>query len=184
MDRITLEVIGSALASIALLMGWDGGNGAWTGGSGSADRPCRAIGSGIIIADGVSSGALKRSVPSGWDVILSPTSPNHRGFPLRFPAAGLPRRPGAARRVAGGHCGATADQERRAPFTRESASGPTILAELLRRVFAIQVLVCERCGGPRRILGAVTEPHAVRRGLAALGLAAEPPPGIPVGARA
>jgi len=43
--------------------------------------------------------------------------------------------------------------------------------------FAIQVLVCERCGGPRRILGAVTEPHALRRVLAALGLAAEPPPG-------
>jgi len=53
-------------------------------------------------------------------------------------------------------------------------------ALLLRRVFAIQVLVCERCGGARRILGAVTEPHAVRRLLAALGLAAEPPPGRPV----
>ena len=50
-------------------------------------------------------------------------------------------------------------------------------ARLLRRVFAIEVLVCERCGGARRILGAVTEPHAVRRLLAALGLAAEPPPG-------
>jgi hypothetical protein len=47
-------------------------------------------------------------------------------------------------------------------------------------VFAIQVLVCARCGGPRRILGAVTGPHAVRRRLAALGLAAEPPPGRPV----
>jgi len=53
-------------------------------------------------------------------------------------------------------------------------------ARLLRRVFAIQVLVCERCGGPRRILGAVTKPHAVRRVLAALGLAAKPPPGRPV----
>jgi hypothetical protein len=30
--------------------------------------------------------------------------------------------------------------------------------------------------------GAVTEPHAVRRLLAALGLAAEPPPGTPVSA--
>jgi len=55
-------------------------------------------------------------------------------------------------------------------------------ARLLRRVFAIQVLVCERCGGPRRILGAVTEPHAVRRLLGALGLAAEPPPARPVSA--
>ena len=36
-------------------------------------------------------------------------------------------------------------------------------AQLLRRVFGFDVLVCDRCGGPRRILGAVTEPHAVRR---------------------
>ena len=53
-------------------------------------------------------------------------------------------------------------------------------ARLLRRVFAIQVLVCERCGGARRILGAMTDPHAVRRLLAALGLAAALPPGRPV----
>jgi hypothetical protein len=52
-------------------------------------------------------------------------------------------------------------------------------ARLLRRGFAIEVLVCPRCGGPRRILGAVTEPHAVWRLLGALGLAAEPPPGRP-----
>jgi len=40
------------------------------------------------------------------------------------------------------------------------------------------------CAGPRRIVGAVTEPHAVRRLLAALGLAAEPPPAeaAPLGA--
>jgi hypothetical protein len=44
------------------------------------------------------------------------------------------------------------------------------------------MLICDRCGGPRRILGAVTEPHAVRRMLAAQGLAAEPPPGHAVGA--
>jgi Putative transposase len=49
-------------------------------------------------------------------------------------------------------------------------------ARLLQRVFGFEVLVCDRCGGRRRILGAVTEPHAVRRLLAALGLAAEPPP--------
>jgi hypothetical protein len=50
-------------------------------------------------------------------------------------------------------------------------------ATLLRRVFSLAVLVCPRCAGPRRIVGAVTEPQAVRRLLAALGLAAEPPPG-------
>jgi Putative transposase/Transposase zinc-binding domain len=52
-------------------------------------------------------------------------------------------------------------------------------AQLLHRVFAIEVLECDRCAGPRRILGTVTEPHAVRRLLAALGLAPEPPPGRP-----
>jgi hypothetical protein len=51
-----------------------------------------------------------------------------------------------------------------------------------RKVIGVDVLVCDRCAGPRRILGAVTEPHAVRRLLAALGFAAEPPPGRPVSA--
>lgn len=69
--------------------------------------------------------------------------------------------------------GARADAGSRSP-------GRWPWARLLRRVFAIQVLVCARCGGARRILGAVTEPHAVRRVLTALGLAAQPPPGRPV----
>jgi hypothetical protein len=50
-------------------------------------------------------------------------------------------------------------------------------ARSLQRVFGFAVLVCARCGGPRRILGTVTEPAAVRRMLVALGLAAAPPPG-------
>jgi hypothetical protein len=52
-------------------------------------------------------------------------------------------------------------------------------ARLLQRVFGFEVLVCDRCGGPRRILGVVTEPPAVRRLLATLGLAPQPPPGRP-----
>jgi hypothetical protein len=52
-------------------------------------------------------------------------------------------------------------------------------ARLLQRVFGFEVLVCARCGGPRRILGVVTEPPAVRRLLATLGLAPQPPPGRP-----
>ena len=45
-------------------------------------------------------------------------------------------------------------------------------ARLLQRVFGFEVLVCDRCGSRRRILGAVTEPHAVRRLLAALSAVA------------
>jgi hypothetical protein len=38
-------------------------------------------------------------------------------------------------------------------------------AQLLHRVFAIEILVCDRCGGPRRILGAVTEPVLRQNGI-------------------
>jgi hypothetical protein len=41
-------------------------------------------------------------------------------------------------------------------------------AELLRRVFQVEVAVCPRCGGESRILGFVTEPPVVRRILAHL----------------
>jgi hypothetical protein len=54
------------------------------------------------------------------------------------------------------------------------------VADVLRRVFAIEVSVCPRCAGPRRIVGAVTKPHAVRCLLGARRLAPEPPPGRPV----
>jgi hypothetical protein len=36
-------------------------------------------------------------------------------------------------------------------------------AELLRRVFQVEVEVCPRCGGAARLLAFVTEPHVVRR---------------------
>ena len=48
-------------------------------------------------------------------------------------------------------------------------------AELLRRVFAVEIELCPRCGGAARILGFVTEPavaarilaHLARRGIEA-----------------
>ena len=48
-------------------------------------------------------------------------------------------------------------------------------AELLRRVFLIQILVCPRCGGPRRLLAAIQDPESIRRVLGSLGLSAEVP---------
>ena len=72
---------------------------------------------------------------------------------------------------------AAPDVARPADSARSRWPGRLPWASLLRRVFALDVLVCPRCAGPRRILGAVTAPHAVRRLLVALGLAAEPPPG-------
>jgi len=46
-------------------------------------------------------------------------------------------------------------------------------AELMRRVFGLDVLRCPSCGGRRRILAAITEARVVRAILASLGLPTE-----------
>ena len=48
-------------------------------------------------------------------------------------------------------------------------------AELLRRVFEVEVLVCPHCGGRRRLLAAVTAPESIERVLRAMGLPCEAP---------
>ncbi|MFO0417764.1 MAG: hypothetical protein ACK53T_00020 [Planctomycetota bacterium] len=45
-------------------------------------------------------------------------------------------------------------------------------ADLLRRVFGIDVLVCPQCAGPRRVLAAIHDPAAIARVLGARGLPA------------
>jgi hypothetical protein len=45
-------------------------------------------------------------------------------------------------------------------------------ADLLRRAFGIDVLVCPQCAGPRRVLAAIHDPAAIARVLGALGLTA------------
>ena len=46
-------------------------------------------------------------------------------------------------------------------------------ADLLRRVFAIDVLSCPHCGGLRRLLAAITDPDAIEKVLRAMGLPCE-----------
>jgi len=48
-------------------------------------------------------------------------------------------------------------------------------AELLRRVFAIDVLVCPHCSGARRLLAAIHDPAAIERVLRAMGLPHQAP---------
>jgi hypothetical protein len=52
-------------------------------------------------------------------------------------------------------------------------------AELLKRVFAIDAVVCPRCGGPRRLIATLTDGPTVRKILEHLGLSADPPPLAP-----
>ena len=46
-------------------------------------------------------------------------------------------------------------------------------AELMRRVFAVDVLRCEGCGGNRTIIAAITQPETIRAILACLGVPTE-----------
>jgi hypothetical protein len=48
-------------------------------------------------------------------------------------------------------------------------------AKLLRRTFALDIFVCARCGGRRRVLAYLTARGAVRSILEHLGLAWQPP---------
>ena len=65
-----------------------------------------------------------------------------------------------------------AESERPERTTRQRLSW----AELLARVFLIDVLRCPHCGGRRRILSFITEPRTVRRILSHLGLPTTAPP--------
>ncbi len=52
-------------------------------------------------------------------------------------------------------------------------------AELMRRVFEFDVLVCHWCGGARRVLTFLTDPIVIHRILSHLGLPTDPPPIAP-----
>ncbi|MCB9870148.1 MAG: ATP-dependent helicase HrpA [Planctomycetes bacterium] len=52
-------------------------------------------------------------------------------------------------------------------------------AELLKRVFAADVLLCDQCGGRRKVLSFISDPVVIRRILDHLGLATELPPVAP-----
>jgi hypothetical protein len=54
-----------------------------------------------------------------------------------------------------------------------------IFTELMRRVFAFDVLECDRCGGRMRIIAPLHPPEAIRKILDCLGLPVSAPPIAP-----
>jgi hypothetical protein len=50
---------------------------------------------------------------------------------------------------------------------------------LLKRIFDIDISLCERCGGPVRVVAAIQEPETVAKILDHLGLPSRPPPTTP-----
>ena len=52
-------------------------------------------------------------------------------------------------------------------------------AQLLKRVFAIDITTCPQCGGPLTILAAIEDPTVIAKILAHLGLPTRAPPQAP-----
>ena len=49
-------------------------------------------------------------------------------------------------------------------------------ARLLARVFQMDVMTCDACGGPMKVIAALTEPDAIRKYLDHVGLPSPAPP--------
>ena len=96
--------------------------------------------------------------------------PTPRGNLIRYHGGFAPRAAGRSALVLAG-AGDTPST------TQQAGNVPSRLpwADLLRRVFLIDVLCCTRCGGRRRVLQAVTDPEAAARILLHLGLEATAP---------
>ena len=60
-----------------------------------------------------------------------------------------------------------------------SAKGRMRWAQLLKRVFDIDIERCPHCGGQLKLIAAIEEPAVIQRILTHLGLAAQPPPRAP-----
>lgn len=108
--------------------------------------------------------------------VLAPASPARA---LVVPEVGEVR---AARREAHG-CGTASEDEAKVDDGEaERRFRPPRYyrwADLIKRVFEVDVLVCEHCGGPRRVLTFLTDPPVLRAILEHLGLPADPPPLAP-----
>ncbi len=80
---------------------------------------------------------------------------------------------------------AAAGREARSPAALPEVADPAARerrlswADLIRRVFAVDVLRCVRCGGRMRIVAAVHSPDAIRAILDCLKLPSRAPPHVP-----
>ena len=133
------------------------------------------------------SAASPAGTPPSWP------SPNTMASNLRRAArpqgtarqSGTPvcLRQGCADRGQAGQVRTTGRRPHRASGPAPSSAGGSAYrlpwAVLLARTFAVDVLMCPRCGAPRRLIAVITDPRVVRSILERLGLPPEPPPRAP-----
>ena len=86
-----------------------------------------------------------------------------------------PESDGEAARASCPHAGSAAhDSDEHEPSRLETRRRYS-WAELMKRVFRVDVLTCDSCGGPRKLLAFLTDPKAVVAILTHLGLPHHPP---------
>jgi hypothetical protein len=74
---------------------------------------------------------------------------------------------------------ATSPEQRRASAPTSPRERRLPWSELLRRVFAVDALQCDRCGGRMRIVAAIDQPEVIRGILECLGPSSRAPPLTP-----
>jgi len=115
-----------------------------------------------------------------------PDDPAPIAGPAAEPATTSTAIPGRAEQSIAVGPGAAADVSAatapgREPASPQSADPPASAApprrwrwaELLQRVFAVDVLACPNCGGRMRLIATIEDPRVVRRILTHLGLAGD-----------
>jgi len=106
----------------------------------------------------------------------TPVHPVPAGPGAASSANGSPAAPRGSPRGGPGADGREAPSEPTPPARDPSRARRLSWAELMRRVFAIDVLECPRCGGPMRILAAIHPPDVTRAILECLELPSRAPP--------
>ena len=71
------------------------------------------------------------------------------------------------------------NEQSKVPSGSERHPRNYLWSELMKRVFAADVLTCDRCGGRLRILATICPPETTRKILDHLGLPSRPPPLAP-----
>jgi hypothetical protein len=82
----------------------------------------------------------------------------------------------ASEAATGSACESHGERSERMRLDAELRERRLTWAELMRRVFARDVLCCPRCGGRCTVLSTITQPEVIPAFLRSLGLPTEPPP--------
>jgi hypothetical protein len=103
--------------------------------------------------------------------VLAPNAPWRREVVARAESEGSTVEPGTP--------STPADDQREAAMADRARPRYRAWAELMRRAFEADVLVCPRCGGRMTVLATIEDPAVIERILTHLGLSMEPGEALP-----